>query len=59
MEMIDVKEFIITCEACGNVKKFMVKNDQDSERIFKQFSCENKCGRNLYSFITVGNLKRN
>ena len=41
MEIIDVKEFIITCEACGNVKKFMVKNEQDSERIFKQFSCEN------------------
>ena len=59
MERIDVKEFIITCEACGNVKKFMVKTEEDSERIFKQFSCENTCGRNLYSFITVGTLKRN
>ncbi len=59
MERIDVKEFIITCEACGNVKNFMVKSEQDAELIFKQFSCENKCGRNLYSFITVGTLKRN
>ncbi len=58
MHTIEVKEFIITCEACGNVKKFMVKNEQDSEHIFNQFSCENKCGRNLYSFISVGTLKR-
>ena len=59
METIDIKEFIITCEACGNVKKFTVKNELDSQRIFEQFSCENKCGRNLYSFITVGTLNRN
>ncbi|MFQ5751704.1 MAG: hypothetical protein ACE5HI_06885 [bacterium] len=58
MEPIDVKELIITCEACGNVKKFIVKDETDSEHIFNEFSCENNCGRNLYSFITVGTLKR-
>ncbi|MFQ5605069.1 MAG: hypothetical protein ACE5HS_17525 [bacterium] len=58
METIDVKELIITCEACGNVKKFTVKDEQDSQLIFNEYSCENNCGRNLYSFITVGTLKR-
>jgi len=58
METIEVKQLIITCEACGNVKKFVVKDEKDSERIFKEFTCENKCGRNLYSFITVGTVKR-
>ncbi|MFQ5863911.1 MAG: hypothetical protein ACE5IW_01640 [bacterium] len=58
MKTIELKELIITCEACGNVKKFMVRDKSDSERIFKEFTCENKCGRNLYSFITVGTLKK-
>ncbi|MFQ6113524.1 MAG: hypothetical protein ACE5NG_05475 [bacterium] len=59
MKTIEVKELIITCEACGNVKKFIVKDESDSERIFNEFLCENKCGRNLYSFITVGTLRKN
>ncbi|NIT60105.1 MAG: hypothetical protein GWN00_28980 [Aliifodinibius sp.] len=58
METIEVKELIITCEACGNVKKFLVKDERNSEEIFTRFTCENNCGRNLYSFITVGTLKR-
>ncbi len=58
MEGIEVKELIITCEACGNVKKFVVKDEQGSERIFKDFRCESNCGKNLYSFITVGTLRR-
>ncbi len=58
METIELKELIITCEACGNVKKFIVKDEKDSEQIFTEFACENNCGRNLYSFITVGTLRR-
>jgi hypothetical protein len=58
MEIVEIKELIITCEACGNVKKFPVRNEKDSERIFKEFICENNCGKNLYSFITVGTLRR-
>ena len=58
METIELRELIITCEACGNVKKFVVKDEKDSEQIFSEFSCENNCGRNLYSFITVGTLRR-
>ncbi len=57
METVEVKELIITCEACGNVKKFIVKDEGESQRIFDEFKCENSCGRNLYSFITVGTLK--
>jgi RNase P subunit RPR2 len=58
MEKIEVKELIITCEACGNVKKFSVNDEKDCERIFREFACQNNCGRNLYSFITVGTLRR-
>ena len=56
MEKIDVKELIITCEACGNVKKFSVRDEKECEKIFREFTCQNNCGRNLYSFITVGTL---
>jgi len=58
MNEISVSELIITCEACGNVKKFYVKNEEESNDIFHNFRCENKCGRNLYSFITIGMLNR-
>ena len=58
MEIIEVKELIITCEACGNVKRFTISEDEDSERIFQEFTCDNQCGKNLYSFITVGKLRR-
>ncbi len=58
METVEITELIITCEACGSVKKFLVKDESDSERIFESFTCENDCGKNLYSFITVGTLKR-
>lgn len=55
---IELTELIITCEACGNVKHFTVATEADCNRIFQNFRCENNCGRNLYSFITVGKLKR-
>jgi len=56
MEDIEYTQLIITCEACGNVKRFGVKNQEEYERIFREFHCENGCGRNLYSFITLGTL---
>lgn len=58
MQNVRVKELIITCEACGNVKKFRVTNQADCDHLFRNFTCENNCGRNLYSFITVGTLNR-
>ncbi len=58
MQVIVLSELIVTCEACGSVKKFLVKDEPESIRLFGEFTCENKCGKNLYSFITVGTLRR-
>jgi len=58
MRNIEYTELIITCEACGNVRRYMVRNQDECDRIFREFRCENSCGRNLYSFITVGTLRR-
>ena len=58
MPDIEYTQLIITCEACGNVKRYMVRSQEECDRIFREFRCENGCGRNLYSFITLGNLKR-
>ena len=58
MDHVDYTELIITCEACGSVTKYTLKNESEADVIFQQFECENGCGRNLYSFITLGTLKR-
>lgn len=58
MKNIKVTEMIITCESCGNVKRFRVHSQDDCEQIFNNFRCENNCGRNLYSYITVGSVAR-
>jgi hypothetical protein len=55
---IEYTRLIITCESCGSVRRFVVHTQEESKRLFKEFDCENSCGRNLYSFITVGTLKR-
>ena len=55
---IEYTQLIITCEACGNVKRFTIASQDECERIFREFHCENSCGRNLYSFITLGTLHR-
>ena len=59
MTNIKISEMIITCESCGNVKRFRINSQEDCEKTFKNFRCENNCGRNLYSYITVGSLNRN
>jgi len=58
MPDIEYTQLIITCEACGNVKRYLVRSQEECDRIFREFRCENGCGRNLYSFITLGNLRR-
>lgn len=55
---ITYTQLIITCEACGSVKRYMVRSKEESDRIFREFRCENGCGRNLYSSITLGTLAR-
>jgi hypothetical protein len=58
LDGIEYTRLIITCESCGSVRRYVVHTQQESQRIFKEFDCENSCGRNLYSFITVGTLRR-
>ncbi len=58
MQNIRITELIITCESCGNVKKYRVNSQEDCKRIFQNFTCENNCGRQLYSFISVGTVNR-
>lgn len=58
MRDIEYTQLIITCEACGNVKRFTIRTQEECDRIFREFHCENSCGRNLYSFITLGTLQR-
>lgn len=58
MQNIRINELIITCESCGNVKKYRISSQDDCEKIFHDFKCENNCGRHLYSFITVGTVNR-
>ncbi|MCA9733301.1 MAG: hypothetical protein H6696_00735 [Deferribacteres bacterium] len=57
MEEIYYNEFIITCEACGNVKRFTVEESDDTESLFQNYQCENGCGRNMLSFIKLGLLQ--
>ena len=59
MSGINMEQLIITCEACGNVKRYTVNSQEESDRIFREFHCSNECGRNLYSYITLGVLHRN
>jgi hypothetical protein len=58
MPEIAYQELVITCEACQTVKKFSVKDYDQCLKIFRDYKCPNGCGRNLYSFFTVGRLKK-
>jgi hypothetical protein len=57
MTEVTYRELVITCEACNTVKKFPVTNYDECLKIFSDYTCPNGCGRNLYSFFTVGRLK--
>lgn len=58
MKSVIVTELIITCESCGNVEKFRITSQDNCDEIFRNFKCKNNCGRDLYSFITVGTVER-
>lgn len=58
MKSVVVTELIITCESCGNVEKFRITSQDNCDDIFRKFKCKNNCGRDLYSFITVGTVER-
>ncbi|OQX58277.1 hypothetical protein B5M50_04600 [candidate division KSB1 bacterium 4484_219] len=52
------KKLIITCEGCGKVVYYTVEKDTDVEKIFENFQCPNKCGKNLYAFISIGEFSK-
>lgn len=58
MSEITYKELVITCEACKTIKKFPVSDYDECLKIFRDYQCSNGCGRNLYSFFTVGKLQK-
>ncbi len=58
MKSVDYQEVIITCEACKTVRKFPVSDYDQCLDIFHQYQCPNGCGRNLYSFFSVGRLTK-
>ena len=58
MVNVQYTELIITCEACNTVKRCTAKSYDECMEIFKNYQCPNGCGRNLYSFIAVGLLKK-
>jgi hypothetical protein len=58
MADISYEELVITCEACDTIKKFPVSTYEECLKIFGEYHCPNGCGRNLYSFFTVGQMKK-
>ena len=58
MAQVSYKELVITCEACQTIKKFEVEDYDECLRIFNDYQCPSGCGRNLYSFFTVGRLTK-
>jgi hypothetical protein len=58
MAEITYAELVITCEACETVQRFNVDTYDECLKIFKEYQCPNGCGRNLYSFFTIGRLKK-
>jgi len=58
MTDIIYQEMTITCEGCRAVQKFKVTAYEECLEIFNDFQCPEGCGRNLYSFLTVGKMKK-
>lgn len=58
MTEISVQELVVTCESCQTVKKIPIKEYEDCEQLFQAYECPNGCGRNLYSYFTVGHVRK-
>jgi hypothetical protein len=58
MEDVAYREVVIVCEACHGVEKMPVRNYEECLERFKGYHCPNGCGPNLYSFFTVGQVKK-
>ena len=54
---IKPQSLIITCEICKQVKRFDAKNEDEAEKIFRNFKCANNCDRSFLSYITIRQLQ--
>lgn len=50
-------ELVITCEKCKTVTRMDVGTYEECLERFSEFQCPNGCGRNMYSYFTVGRYK--
>lgn len=58
MEEVTYQELVIVCEKCKTVRKTPVQTYEQCLELFRSHKCPNGCGPNLYSFFTVGQLKK-
>jgi hypothetical protein len=58
MQEIAYQELVIVCEKCRTVKKMPIQKYDEGLDLFRRFLCPNGCGPNLYSFFTVGQVKK-
>jgi len=58
MQKISYNELVIVCEACKKVHRVPVQEYEECLKIFEEYRCPNGCGKNLYSFFTVGRLEK-
>ena len=49
-------ELIITCENCGHVEHFETFSENDSKKIYQQFSCPGHCSSKYFSYISIGEV---
>ncbi len=58
MKEIVYQEVVITCEACGTVKRMPIHDYDECLKHFHGFQCPNGCGHNLCSFMTIGKVQK-
>ena len=49
-------ELIITCEDCGHVEHSESFSENDSKKIYQQFSCPGHCSSKYFSYISIGEV---
>jgi hypothetical protein len=58
MKDLVYQEVVIICEKCRTVKKTPILNYDEGLELYRGFLCPNGCGPNMYSFFTVGQVKK-
>ena len=44
---------IITCEGCGEVRRFKAESEHQARIIFQDFRCSKGCEQSMHSYITI------